>query len=74
MEAEPTTAESAHWPATSPHWAQYYARARETRRLGKGQHGLIRSELKRRRRRTHLMILVSTTALGAVVAAFLAAF
>jgi hypothetical protein len=73
MEAEPTE-KSPYWPATSPLWAQYYKRARESRRFGKGQHGLIRTELKRRRRQAHLMILASTVALAAVISAFFAAF
>jgi hypothetical protein len=71
MEAEPTE-ESLHWPATSPRWAQYYARARETRRLGKDHNGRIRTELKRRRRQAQLMLLVSTAVLVAVIAAFIA--
>lgn len=59
-------------PATSPLWAQYYQRARELRRLGKGQHARIKQELARRRRRANLIIFGSTAALVAMVAIFYA--
>jgi len=59
-------------PATSPAWAQYYKRAKETRRLGQGQHRSIQLAQRRRLRRANLMILVSTAALVAVIAAFCA--
>ena len=71
METEPTDNEP-YLPATSPNWASYYKRARETRRLGKGQHARIQLETKRRRRQANLMLLVSTAALVAVIAAFCA--
>jgi hypothetical protein len=71
LETEPPE-NSAYLPATSPAWAEYYRRAKKTRRLGKGQHARIQSEAKRRRRRANLMILASTAALLAVVAAFCA--
>jgi hypothetical protein len=71
LETEPTE-NTGHLPATSPAWAEYYRRAKETRRLGKGQHARIQLETKRRRRRANLMILASTAALLAVIAAFCA--
>jgi hypothetical protein len=70
MEAEPT--QHSALPATSPLWAQYYARARELRKLGRGQHVSLKLEIKRRRRQSNLMIAVSMAALVAVVAAFYA--
>jgi hypothetical protein len=57
---------SAHLPATSPEWAMYYKRARETRRLGRGQHRRIQRESVRRRRHANVMIVISTAALVAV--------
>ena len=63
---------SAYLPATSPHWVKYYRRAKETRRLGKGQHARIQADTKRRRRHENVMVLVSTVALIAVIAAFCA--
>ncbi|HEX4404339.1 MAG TPA: hypothetical protein VH560_05900 [Polyangia bacterium] len=71
METEPTGS-PAYLPATAPEWAAYYKRAKETRRLGKGQHARIQLETKLRRRRANLMILASTAALIAVIAAFCA--
>ncbi len=71
METEPAE-DSPYLPATSPSWAQYYKRARETRRLGRGQHTSIQRATKRRRRQANVMILVSTAALLAVIAAFCA--
>jgi hypothetical protein len=71
METEQTE-NPAYLPATAPEWAAYYKRARESRRLGKGQHARIQLETKRRRRRANLMILASTAALLAVIAAFCA--
>lgn len=71
METEPTE-NSSYLPATSPAWAEYYKNAKATRRLGKGQHSRIQSETKRRRRHANLMILLSTVALLAVIAAFCA--
>jgi hypothetical protein len=71
METEPTE-NSPYLPATSPHWAQYYKRAKQLRRLGKGQHASIQRDTKRRRRQANLMLLVSTAALALVVAAFYA--
>ena len=71
METE-RTENSPYLPATSPAWAQYYKKARATRRLGKGQHSRIQKETKRRRRHANLMILFSTVALLAVIAAFCA--
>jgi hypothetical protein len=65
MEAERTD-NSAHLPATSPEWVQYYKRARETRRLGRGQHRRIQRDTERRRRHANVMIVVSTAALVAV--------
>jgi hypothetical protein len=61
-----------HSPATSPLWAQYYQRARELRRLGRGQNARIKLEIKRRRRRANVMIIVSTATLVAVVGIFYA--
>jgi hypothetical protein len=74
METEPTENEPSepYLPATSPAWAQYYKRAKETRRLGRGQHTRIQRDTKRRRRHANMMILVSTAALVAVIAAFCA--
>jgi len=73
METETEPAEdSPYLPATSPSWAQYYKRAKETRRLGRGQHTRIQRETKRRRRHANAMILLSTAALIAVIAAFCA--
>jgi hypothetical protein len=63
---------SPYLPATSPHWATYYKRAKQDRRLGKGQHSLIQREAKRRRRRANLIMLLSTALLCAAVAAFCA--
>jgi hypothetical protein len=71
METEPTEIPS-YLPATSPVWAEYYKRAKETRRLGKGQHARIQRDTKRRRRHEYVMVLVSTAALLAVIAAFYA--
>jgi hypothetical protein len=71
METEPAKG-SPYLPATSPSWAKYYKRARETRRLGKGQHTSIQRATKRRRRQANAMILLSTAALLAVIAAFCA--
>jgi hypothetical protein len=71
LDTEPTE-NSPYLPATSPAWAQYYKRAREMRRLGKGQHLSIRRDIKRRARKANLMILVSTAALVAAIAAFYA--
>ena len=70
METEPT--KNPYLPASSPAWAEYYKKAKATRRLGKGQHGRIQTESKRRRRRANLMILASTAALLVVIAAFCA--
>ena len=71
METEPAE-DSPYLPATSPSWAQYYKRAKETRRLGRGQHTAIQRATKRRRRQANVMILVSTAALLAVIAGFCA--
>ena len=71
MEPEPTE-NSTYLPATSPAWADYYKKAKVTRRLGKGEHRRIQSDAKRRRRQANVMLLVSTIALLAVVAAFCA--
>jgi hypothetical protein len=68
MEPEPTETPT-YMPASSPSWAGYYRRAKETRRLGKGQYAHLQRETKQRRRHANLMILVSTVALAAVVAA-----
>jgi hypothetical protein len=59
-------------PPTAPEWAQYYKRAKQSRRLGKGQHARIQSEAKRRRRQANVMLLVSTGMLVACVATFFA--
>jgi len=66
------TRNASHSPATSPLWAQYYQRARELRRLGRGQNASIKLEIKRRRRRANLILLASTAALIVVVATFYA--
>jgi hypothetical protein len=71
MDAD-VTRNASHSPATSPLWAQYYQRARELRRLGRGQNASIKLEIKRRRRRANLILMASTAALIAVVAAFYA--
>ena len=71
METEPSE-NSGHLPATSPAWVEYYRRAKETRRLGKGQHERIQLETKRRRRHANLVFIASTAALLAVIAAFCA--
>jgi hypothetical protein len=71
METEPTE-NPPYLPATSPNWVTYYKRAKNDRRLGKGQHSAIQRETKRRRRRANLVMLVSTVLLAAVVAAFCA--
>ncbi len=71
METEPTEIPP-YLPATSPVWAKYYKRAKETRRLGRGQHARIQRDTKRRRRHENMMILVSTAALLAVIAGFCA--
>jgi hypothetical protein len=71
MESEPTES-SRYLPATSPGWADYYKKARATRRLGKGQHARIQRESKRRRRRANVIALGSTALLGVVVAIFYA--
>jgi hypothetical protein len=71
LETEPTE-NSPYLPATSPAWAEYYKKAKATRRLGKGEHSRIQNESKRRRRHANLMILFSTVALLAVIAAFCA--
>ena len=72
MEAD-ITRNASHSPATSPQWADYYQRAKEQRKLGKGQHARIRNEMNRRRRREKLMLLaVSTAMLVAVVGIFYA--
>jgi len=69
METEPTET-PAYLPATSPDWAQYYKRAKQTRRLGKGQHSRIQTETKRRRRQANLVFLGSIVFLLALVAVF----
>jgi hypothetical protein len=69
METEATET-PAYLPATSPDWAQYYKRAKQTRRLGKGQHSRIQTETKRRRRKENLMVLGSIAFLIALVAVF----
>ena len=71
MESEPTE-RSPYMPATSPGWVQYYKRAKETRRLGKGQHARIQRDSKRRRRQANLVLLASTALLVAMIAAFCA--
>jgi hypothetical protein len=73
LETEPTE-NPTYLPATAPERAAYYRRAKETRRLGRGQHARIQLEAKRRRRRANLMIVASTAALVAIVAAFCALF
>ena len=69
---EPERTESPYMPATSPEWADYYQRAKQTRRLGKNQHAAIKRASKRRVRQANLMLIVSTALLVAVVAAFCA--
>jgi hypothetical protein len=59
---------AAYLSPTAPEWAQYYKRAKATRRLGRNQHKRIERESAQRRRRANIMILVSTAALVAVVA------
>jgi hypothetical protein len=71
LESEPTE-NSTYLPATSPAWADYYKKAKGTRRLGRGEHRRIQYDAKRRRRQANVMLLVSTVALLAVVAAFCA--
>ncbi len=71
MEPEPKD-DSPYLPATSPAWVGYYKRAKETRRLGKGQYAAIQRDTKRRRRQANLVFLASTALLLAVVAAFCA--
>ena len=71
MESE-TPQNEPYLPATSPAWARYYKNAKANRRLGKNQYAIIQRDTKRRRRQANLMILVSTAALLAVVAAFCA--
>jgi hypothetical protein len=71
LETKPTE-NSAYLPATSPAWADYYRKAKETRRRGRGLHTRIQLETKRRRRHANLMLLASTVALVAVIAAFCA--
>jgi hypothetical protein len=71
MESEPTE-RSPYLPATSPDWVQYYKRAKETRRLGKGQYSAIQRDTKRRRRQANLALVGSTALLLAVIAAFFA--
>jgi hypothetical protein len=71
MQPDPTE-NSPYLPASSPAWAQYYKRAKEARRIGKGQHSSIQRETKRRRRHEYVMVVVSTAALVAVIAAFCA--
>jgi hypothetical protein len=63
-----------YMPATAPEWAGYYKRAKQYRRLGKGQYARIQSESKRRRRQANIMLLVSTALLAGAVAAFCAVF
>jgi hypothetical protein len=53
-------------PPTSPEWAAYYKRAKQTHRLGKGQHP--EKEAKRRRQRELIIALASTAVLVAVFA------
>jgi hypothetical protein len=69
MDNEPTEL-SPYLPATSPEWAIYYRRAKQLRRLGKGQHARIQRETKRRRRQENMILVISTAALVAVIAAF----
>ena len=71
MEADPNETPP-YLPATSPDWVKYYQRIKGTRRLGKGMHARIQAETKRRRRHANVMMLVSTVALVAVIAAFCA--
>jgi hypothetical protein len=71
METDPNETPP-YLPATSPDWAKYYRRIKNTRRLGKGQHARIQADTKRRRRHANVMVLVSTVALVAVIAAFCA--
>jgi hypothetical protein len=71
LNTEPTES-SPYLPATSPAWAEYYKRAKETRRLGRGLHARIQTDSKRRRRHANLMIVISTAALLVVIAAFCA--
>lgn len=71
METDPNETPP-YLPATSPDWAKYYRRIKGTRRLGKGQHARIQADTKRRRRHANVMVLVSTVALVAVIAAFCA--
>ena len=63
---------SGYLPATSPAWVDYYRRAKETRRLGRGLHTRIQRDTKRRRRHANLAVIASTVALLAVIAAFCA--
>jgi hypothetical protein len=63
---------AAYLSPTAPEWADYYKRAKQLRRLGKGQHARIQSESKRRRRQANVMLVVSTGLLVAVVGAFFA--
>jgi hypothetical protein len=71
METDPNETPP-YLPATSPDWAKYYKRIKGTRSLGKHQHARIQAETKRRRRHANVMMLVSTVALVAVIAAFCA--
>jgi hypothetical protein len=71
METDPNETPP-YLPATSPDWAKYYRRIKGTRRLGMGQHARIQADTKRRRRQANAMVLVSTVALVAVIAAFCA--
>jgi hypothetical protein len=71
MESEPTDS-GPYMPASSPAWAQYYKRAKATRRLGKGQYAFIQRDSKRRRRQANLVLVASTALLVAVIAAFCA--
>jgi hypothetical protein len=71
LETEPTE-NAGYLPATSPAWADYYSKAKETRRLGRGLHTRILRETKRRRRHANLVLIASTVALVAVIAAFCA--
>jgi hypothetical protein len=67
METEPTE-KSPYLPPTAPEWAQYYRRAKELRRFGRGQYHNIRGEIARRRRQANVMIIISTAALVAIFA------
>jgi hypothetical protein len=69
METEPTEIPT-YLPATSPDWALYYKRAKQTRRLGKTQHSHIQTETKRRRRQANLVFLGSIVFLLALVGVF----